>query len=708
MVIEGIIIIAKDNILDTGEFIMIEAIIVTVIIFLFIIVLFWLDKFIKNEQMKKKQKERELENEIVSRDENLNKNLNALENKFISSKVKTINYDEICLLMTHSEESSFISIYEVNHITYTLIFQKYIDISNDSITGNEGKQLLNSDLPPKYLPSFIYSVNSFLQEILDEQLIIENNDIILSKNNIIHYNHREKTLKVTALNTLIDQNQPIYEKYILYKLFTNKNLSKFEYKIINYIYTNLYTNENELGGFGLNSFSIYMSYKFRDDPMNIFNLRKLLYNFKIYYYNDDETNISLLKDLFIYLEKQPEWGSGVNYNYVNYLCFADILIGLNKLKAPIGNTAIQIWDRVFQLPEYQIRKEEQSMQKLVELEKKYENSFLSFFEATIDDLKNYESYQIKLVDQYFQKYVLPQLDTVDNILNYYNKIVFTEKILMYFPDKYRLESFYSPSGNFSHDNDIYSSFKSICKILNSKTGNIFDKDVIIIWYIIYNKILSHLTSELKHIIDIDDFSIYTEKELVHLVFNSDKINARKHLFTITLNNENTNDKSLYFSDLIDLYNQEIEINNLKAFEENLSIENDDRINIEELLIRIDFMDGYEFEAFITELYSKLKYSAVNTKGSGDQGVDVLVTDNLGYKTGIQVKRSNSKVSNRAVQEIFSGINYYSCQNGIVITNNFFTNSAIDLAARNNIELINRTKLRTLIKNAYSNDFYSES
>ena len=107
---------------------------------------------------------------------------------------------------------------------------------------------------------------------------------------------------------------------------------------------------------------------------------------------------------------------------------------------------------------------------------------------------------------------------------------------------------------------------------------------------------------------------------------------------------------------------------------------------------IDLLSGYEFEEFIEELFTKMGYLSTRTKASGDQGIDVLAEKD-GRKFGIQTKCYGSKVNNSAVQETVAGIAYYNCDRGIVITNNYFTKSAEDLASKNNIILWGRNILR---------------
>ncbi len=110
---------------------------------------------------------------------------------------------------------------------------------------------------------------------------------------------------------------------------------------------------------------------------------------------------------------------------------------------------------------------------------------------------------------------------------------------------------------------------------------------------------------------------------------------------------------------------------------------------------VDSFTGYEFERFLNILFKKMGYSVEHMKLSGDQGADLIVSK-LGEKTIVQAKRHTGKISNKAVQEVVAAIKHFKADKGLVVTNNYFTNSAIELAKSNNIELIDRDKLEYLI------------
>lgn len=110
---------------------------------------------------------------------------------------------------------------------------------------------------------------------------------------------------------------------------------------------------------------------------------------------------------------------------------------------------------------------------------------------------------------------------------------------------------------------------------------------------------------------------------------------------------------------------------------------------------IDNMSGHTFEKYLQALYTKLGYQSILTRTSGDYGADLILKK--GYEViAIQAKHSKNKISISAVQEVIGAKNYYNATGIKVVTNNYFTKPAINLANANNVDLIDRTRLAELI------------
>ena len=111
---------------------------------------------------------------------------------------------------------------------------------------------------------------------------------------------------------------------------------------------------------------------------------------------------------------------------------------------------------------------------------------------------------------------------------------------------------------------------------------------------------------------------------------------------------------------------------------------------------IDLMKGQEFERYCANLLIAYGFKNIEvTKGSGDQGVDIVGYYN-GFKFAVQCKRYSKKVGNSPIQEVVAGKNFYKCQGALVITNNYYTESAIQLAKANNVQLWVRKNLMEVI------------
>lgn len=112
------------------------------------------------------------------------------------------------------------------------------------------------------------------------------------------------------------------------------------------------------------------------------------------------------------------------------------------------------------------------------------------------------------------------------------------------------------------------------------------------------------------------------------------------------------------------------------------------------ILDIDKMDGLQFEKYLEVLFKKLGYKANGTKASNDYGADLVLVNH--DKIVVQAKRYKSKVGIKAVQEIISAKSYYKAQQAWVVTNNYFTNQAVNLAQSSDVKLIDRDKLQEMI------------
>ncbi len=109
-------------------------------------------------------------------------------------------------------------------------------------------------------------------------------------------------------------------------------------------------------------------------------------------------------------------------------------------------------------------------------------------------------------------------------------------------------------------------------------------------------------------------------------------------------------------------------------------------------IAFDSMEGHDFEYFCAELLRKNGFINVEvTQGSGDHGIDVLAEKD-GITYAIQCKCYSSNIGNAAVQQAHTGKSLYHRDIAVVMTNQYFTQQAIEEANALGVKLWNRDKV----------------
>ncbi len=112
---------------------------------------------------------------------------------------------------------------------------------------------------------------------------------------------------------------------------------------------------------------------------------------------------------------------------------------------------------------------------------------------------------------------------------------------------------------------------------------------------------------------------------------------------------------------------------------------------------MDEMEGLEFEQFCAEVLRQKGFVDVTlTRASRDFGVDILAEKD-GVTYAIQCKRYQTPVGVKAVQEAFAGREYYDRMVGAVLTNQYFTQPAVDAARKLKILLWDRGYLDVMLE-----------
>lgn len=303
------------------------------------------------------------------------------------------------------------------------------------------------------------------------------------------------------------------------------------------------------------------------------------------------------------------------------------------------------------------------LNKNIDIDEEDDKIIIRYCESYINDTTTYK--QIEMLFIYFNYYLLDfklmQKDIID--LRYNTTIKKTlDYLINNLADKY--------AGIYTKQSIIYYTFKKM---------NTYYKNLCFIEYKYANEIVK--VNNLEEIINYSiNYRFLNEPD--------DKILQIYHYI-----DGFKNDIATLFNLLIEENEKQIKKIEEENFINSLMDENNDskRISIND----IDLMNGYEFEEFVAHLFTELGYNAHVTKKSGDQGIDVFA-QNSKIKIAIQTKRYTGVVGNKSVQEAIAGKVYYKCDKGIVITNNYFTKSAIELAKESNIDLWDRDKLISMI------------
>lgn len=118
---------------------------------------------------------------------------------------------------------------------------------------------------------------------------------------------------------------------------------------------------------------------------------------------------------------------------------------------------------------------------------------------------------------------------------------------------------------------------------------------------------------------------------------------------------------------------------------------------------IDEMTSLEFKHFLKSFFEKKGFVAMVIHHSEYQIADLILWKGT-KKYVVKAAYSSSRQSIRPIQEAMSAMNHHRANDSIVVSNQFFTNSAKILAEIANVKLIDREELIDTL-NAYSNKKY---
>jgi restriction system protein len=112
--------------------------------------------------------------------------------------------------------------------------------------------------------------------------------------------------------------------------------------------------------------------------------------------------------------------------------------------------------------------------------------------------------------------------------------------------------------------------------------------------------------------------------------------------------------------------------------------------------RCDEMEGTEFEIYLAEIFTLLGYAVERLGGSGDQGVDLILSRET-IRIAVQAKCYSSPLGNTPVQEVYAGRVIHGCERWAVVTNSTFTSGGREAATATGTILIEGSQLPALIR-----------
>lgn len=107
----------------------------------------------------------------------------------------------------------------------------------------------------------------------------------------------------------------------------------------------------------------------------------------------------------------------------------------------------------------------------------------------------------------------------------------------------------------------------------------------------------------------------------------------------------------------------------------------------------DGMTPLEFEGACAAVLRDLGWEASTTKGSGDQGADVIATK-FGRRLVLQCKLYTGVVGNKSIQEVIAAKIFYKADLAAVVCNSAYTKSATTLAISSGVATLTYPELRS--------------
>jgi restriction endonuclease Mrr len=338
---------------------------------------------------------------------------------------------------------------------------------------------------------------------------------------------------------------------------------------------------------------------------------------------------------------------------------------------------------------------------ILKLINKNQKNYLHESKLEIEQIEEDQGVEFKLdsTKNVFKMYINNINRSNSNLNQNLNRIKTQKKYLLNLEEK--LISNQTPGVPFK-DSENYVLIKNFAL---RYTNNYSEDSLAQLLRVINNKGCNLSLDELKNMLNNELQAIeYSNFKTKIMSLNLKTYDAFAHAF-IDIFPENYDKKIDFFEKLIDDVDIKQNKNDTKYnldkikliiqdefFEKKLMEKNYENLNVNQLKT----LNGHQFEEFLVKLFDSMGYKSKKTKGSGDQGAD-LILEKFGETTVVQAKNYSNKVNNKSVQEVVASIKHYKADKGMVVTTNYFQKSAEELAKSNNIELIDYPKLKKLIE-----------
>ena len=126
---------------------------------------------------------------------------------------------------------------------------------------------------------------------------------------------------------------------------------------------------------------------------------------------------------------------------------------------------------------------------------------------------------------------------------------------------------------------------------------------------------------------------------------------------------------------------------------------------------INSLSGSEFEQLCCSLISKMGFEVELTQASRDGGIDIIARNNQPFVEGVyivQCKRYSGVVGEPIIRDLYGVVSSERANKGILITTGTFTKDAVNFAKGKQIELIDGTKLTSLLEAYQLNSTVSQN